>query len=119
MMNKYSSAFRLFGLFTLLLSIGGAVLLYLGLSWSLIVSWLISVNLVTFLVFGYDKVRALGGGLRVPENILHGLILLGGCIGGLGSMFLFRHKTRKGSFQQIFWVIVVLEIAGGIAWLMI
>jgi uncharacterized membrane protein YsdA (DUF1294 family) len=67
---------------------------------------------MTFMVYGYDKGRAQGGELRVPENILYGLVLLGGCVGGLGGMFLFRHKTRKGSFQQVFWATVVLEITG-------
>ena len=107
----------LYGIIAILFSIGGAIALYIWLSWSLLVSWLVSVNVVTFLFYGFDKMRAKGDGRRVPENVLHGLVLLGGAVGGWGSMKLFRHKTRKGSFQRIFWVIVALEIAGVCAWL--
>lgn len=117
--QKHTSPFRIFGIIALLLSIGGAFAIYIGLSWNLLASWLISVNIVTFLVYGYDKGRGQGGGLRVPEYILHGLVLLGGCVGGLGGMFLFHHKTRKGSFQRVFWAIIVLEIAGVVALLVI
>ena len=114
---KHKSPFRLYGIIAALLSIGGSIALYIGPSWSPLVSWLVSVNVVTFLFYGFDKMRAQGGGLRVPENVLHGLVLLGGCVGGLSGMFLFHHKTRKGSFQRVFWAIVVLEIAGVLAWL--
>lgn len=115
--TKHPSPFRLYGIIALLLSIGGAVLLYEGPSWSPLVSWLASVNVVAFLFYGFDKMKAKADGLRVPENVLHGLVLFGGCVGGLGGMKLFRHKTRKGSFQRVFWTIVALEIAGACAWL--
>ncbi|MFC1925971.1 DUF1294 domain-containing protein [Chloroflexota bacterium] len=115
--GSYTSPYKLFGIIALLLSTGSAALLYLGLSWNLLLSWLISVNVVTFLFYGYDKGRAQGGGLRVPEKVLHGLVLIGGCVGGLGGMFLFHHKTSKSSFQRVFWAIVLLEIAGVVAWL--
>lgn len=115
--KKHTSPFRFYGIIALLLSLWGAVLLYVGLPLSLLVSWLISVNVVTFLVYGFDKMRAQGGGRRVPENVMHVLVLLGGCVGGLGGMVLFRHKTRKGSFQMVFWTIVVLEVAAVCAWL--
>lgn len=118
--KKYpTSPFRLFGTIALIISIAGAALLFLGLSLNLILSWLISVNIVTFLVYGYDKARARTGGLRVPENILYGLVLLGGCAGGLGGMLVFHHKTGKKGFQGIFWAIIVLEIIGIGLWLII
>lgn len=115
--NNYTSPFRLFGSITLLLSIVGAALFYLWLSYNPIVCWLTSVNIVTFTVYGYDKVMARSGGLRVPENILHGLALIGGFAGGLCGMFVFHHKTSKGSFQLIFWAIIVLWIMAIVSWL--
>ena len=60
--------------------------------------------------------RAQGDGLRVPEKILLGLVLIGGSVGGYAGMRLFHHKTSKGSFRRVFWAIVVLEIAAVIAW---
>jgi len=115
--KKYTSPYKLYGIVAALLSIGAAVALYVGASWGPLVSWLTSVNVVAFLFYGFDKMRAQGGGLRVPENVLHGLVLLGGCVGGLGGMVLFHHKTRKGSFQRVFWTIVVLEVAAVCVWL--
>jgi uncharacterized membrane protein YsdA (DUF1294 family) len=118
--KKYrSSPFRLFGAVSLIPSIAGAALFYLELSFNLILSWLISVNIVTFIIYGYDKVRARTGGLRVPENILHGLVLLGGFAGGLGGMFVFHHKASNKKFKRIFWAIILLEIIGICFWLII
>ena len=115
--KSHTWPFRLFGTAALIMSIFGAALLYLGLPLDLILSWLISVNTVTFMFFGYDKARARTGGLRVPENILHGLALLGGFAGGLSGMFVFHHKTSNKRFQHIFWVIITLEIIAAGFWL--
>lgn len=66
---------------------------------------LASINLVAFLAYGYDKIRAKRGGWRVPERTLHSFGMLGGVIGAFVAQKLFRHKTRKRSFQAVFWVI--------------
>ncbi len=116
---QHTSPFMLYGTIAILLSIGVALPLYIWLSWSLLISWLISINLVTFLSYGFDKMRAKGGGLRVPENVLHGLVIIGGGVGGLGGMVLFHHKTRKGKFQLVFWPIVALQIAVACVWLIV
>lgn len=57
------------------------------------------VNLAAFFVFGVDKWKAGRGSWRVPERTLALLGLLGGWPGALLAMRLFRHKTRKKSFQ--------------------
>jgi len=109
---RHTSPLSLYGGIALLLSLGGAIPLYIWLSWIPIVSWMASISLVTFLFYGFDKRRAKNGGSRVPEKVLHGLALVGGSVGGLGGMILFHHKTRKSSFQRVFRIIVVLQIAG-------
>ena len=101
----------------LLLSLGGAICLYLWAPWTPLVSWLVSVNLVTFLLYGFDKMRAMVGWFRIPEKVLYALVLLGGGAGGLVAMILFRHKIRKASFQLVFWIIVALQITGVCIWL--
>ena len=58
----------------------------------------IPMNFLNFLLFGYDKFQAKRGGWRIPEKVLLGLSLLGGGIGGLAGMLVFRHKTRKNYF---------------------
>lgn len=73
-------------------------------------SYLIGINLITFLYYFYDKSVAKVGMLRVPEFVLH----LVTCIGGTPAAFLgqnlFRHKTVKGSFRRMFWLIVVGQL---------
>lgn len=60
--------------------------------------WLIAINLVTFAVYGADKRRARRGAWRVPEKTLFLLPLLGGSVGALLGMRLFRHKTKHWYF---------------------
>ncbi|NBF02036.1 DUF1294 domain-containing protein [Pseudomonas sp. Fl5BN2] len=67
------------------------------------------VSLLTFLVYWHDKRRARVEGQRVPENVLHALELAGGWPGALLAQQLLRHKTRKVSYQALFWLIVALH----------
>ncbi len=60
--------------------------------------WLIAINLVTFAVYGADKRRAQRGAWRVPEKTLFLLPLLGGSVGALLGMRVFRHKTKHWYF---------------------
>ena len=62
-------------------------------------SYYLIITLITFLVWGFDKFRAKVQQWRVPEKTLYGLILLGGGIGALSGIAVFRHKTRKPQFK--------------------
>ena len=57
------------------------------------------VNTSSLVLFGYDKHQASSRGWRVPERRLCNFAQAGGWVGGLVAMQLFRHKTRKESFQ--------------------
>ncbi len=72
----------------------------------------VAINLVTFLFFGFDKMRATSGGSlrRVPEKTLWILSLVGGSLGALLAMNLFRHKTKKLSFQAVLALILALQV---------
>jgi uncharacterized membrane protein YsdA (DUF1294 family) len=72
---------------------------------------LISLNMVTLALYGYDKRQAIVRGARIPEAALHVAALLGGSPGALLGQELFRHKTRKRSFRIVFVAIVLLQIA--------
>ncbi|WP_456313701.1 DUF1294 domain-containing protein [Pseudomonas shirazensis] len=79
------------------------------------------VNFLTFIITGYDKYLAVKHKRRVPENTLFLLATVGGSLGLLLAMFLFRHKTSKTSFivkfSAIFliqFIIVVLIFSGKI-----
>lgn len=70
-----------------------------------------AMSAITFLTYWHDKRRAGRGRWRVPEATLHGLELLGGWPGALVAQQVFRHKTRKVSFQVLFWLIVASHAA--------
>ena len=77
--------------------------------------YLLFLNLITFGVYGFDKILSLRDNLRVRrvrEVTLLGLALLGGIIGGLLAMTLFRHKIKKISFVVKFGLVIVVWVVG-------
>jgi uncharacterized membrane protein YsdA (DUF1294 family) len=59
--------------------------------------YLIVINIVTFLVYGIDKWKAKQGSWRISEATLLILAVIGGSIGALLGMKVWRHKTmHKG-----------------------
>ena len=75
----------------------------------ILVYWLILVNLVAFILYGYDKSCAKKNARRIPERTLLLWAWLGGSIGAFLGMKLFHHKTLKAKFI-IVPVLAVLEI---------
>lgn len=69
-------------------------------------SLFISINATTLLLFGYDKMQAIGRNGRVPEIIFYLLFLCSGFIGGALGMFIFRHKINKA----LFWIVALISI---------
>ncbi len=62
--------------------------------------WCVLTSVVAFVLFGYDKFRAAHASSgRVSEFHLVLIGALGGWVGGLLGMLVFRHKTSKLSFQ--------------------
>lgn len=66
-------------------------------------------SVVAFALYARDKHQARNEGWRTPEKVLHAVELLGGWPGALLAQQAFRHKTRKVSFQSVFWLIVLLH----------
>ena len=73
--------------------------------------YLVAVNLVTFTVYGVDKAKARRGAWRVPEKTLFLLPLLGGSVGALLGMLVFRHKTKHWYFVWGIPLILLAQIA--------
>ena len=67
--------------------------------WKEIVRYLIVINMLTFCVYGIDKRKAIRKQWRVPERTLLFLAVIGGSIGALAGMQVFRHKTRHLKFK--------------------
>lgn len=72
--------------------------------------YLIIINIVAFMLMGFDKRRAKRHAWRIPEKTLFGSALLGGSIGAIAGMQVFRHKTKHLSFQIGMPAILTLQI---------
>lgn len=70
---------------------------------------LLCINFVTFIAYGIDKRAAINNNRRVPEAQLHTLEFLGGWIGAFAAQKIFRHKTKKKSYQIMFWLMLFLQ----------
>lgn len=75
-----------------------------------IVIYLIVINLITLFAMYIDKQKAKKSKRRIPEKTLFTLVALGGGIGGIAGMYIFRHKTKKSRFIIGFPAILILEI---------
>lgn len=87
-----------------------------GFPWALAIYALASI--FSFWLYWADKQNALNERRRVPEKRLHLAELLGGWPGALVAQQLFRHKTRKASFQIVFWAIVLAHQTLWADWLL-
>ena len=87
----------------------------------MLVYYLIAMNLAAFSAFGIDKSLAENGQWRISEATLILLATFGGMPGALAGRSLFRHKTKKRSFNQKLLASGVMQVAavGGIAFLYI
>ena len=79
-----------------------------GGSWLAIAAYPL-LSLAAFALYGYDKKQARDQGQRVPEKVLHAVEVAGGWPGALVAQQVFRHKTRKVSYQLVFWLIVAVH----------
>ncbi len=69
---------------------------------------MLPMSIAAWIMYRDDKNRAASGRWRVTETELHGLELFGGWPGAFLAQRKFHHKTRKLSYQMIFWAIVFL-----------
>ena len=73
---------------------------------------LAGINLITLIVFGIDKFKAVKeSSSRIPVSVLLLLSGIGGSIGGLLAMFIFRHKIRKPYFIAGVPMIIATQVA--------
>lgn len=67
------------------------------------------INVITFFIWGYDKFRASLHQWRVPEKTLYTIMIMGGGLGALLGITIFRHKTRKPQFKIIAIISIVVH----------
>ncbi len=60
--------------------------------------YLLLINFFGFAQMGIDKRRAIHRQWRIPEARLFAVAAIGGALGSLLGMFIFRHKTKHTAF---------------------
>ncbi|MDQ8141659.1 DUF1294 domain-containing protein [Chryseobacterium sp. CFS15] len=72
--------------------------------------FLLVSNILTFIVFGVDKWYAKKNKRRVSELFLLSLTFLGGTLGALLAMMIFRHKISKKSFILKLLIVIFVQL---------
>lgn len=76
----------------------------------LFIIYLAVISIITFMVFGIDKLKAKNNAWRIPEKVLFLLSAMGGSVGALAGMYIFRHKTKKPPFKFGIPAILIVQI---------
>jgi uncharacterized membrane protein YsdA (DUF1294 family) len=82
---------------------------------TLLIGTIILLNTWTFMLFGFDKLRAEAGSWRIAESTLLSFAFVGGSIGAFAGRRFFRHKTRKEPFSTHLRDIAIIHAIGGAA----
>lgn len=77
----------------------------------IILIYLLTINLVAFILFGIDKWKAEKQKWRIPESTLLSFAALGGSIGAWIGMKVWHHKTLHKKFKYGVPAIFILQIA--------
>lgn len=76
----------------------------------LLVGYILLMNIIGFCMMGIDKDKAKEGKWRIPEKSLFVVAAIGGSVGSIAGMQLFRHKTKHTKFVIGMPVICILQI---------
>jgi len=74
--------------------------------------YLLSINLISFVLFGFDKFLAIKNKRRIPEKELFTVSTIGGAFGGLFAILVFNHKISKAFFMWRFMFIFIVNVVG-------
>ncbi len=66
---------------------------------TIIVFYLVILNVLTFLLYGIDKWKAKRSRWRIPESALLGMAAVGGSVGAWLGMRVWHHKTQHKKFR--------------------
>ena len=73
--------------------------------------YLAVINVLTFFMYGIDKIKAKRNKWRIRETALLGLAVLGGSVGAWIGMMVWRHKTMHKKFRYGIPLILIAQIA--------
>ena len=88
--------------------------------WKVLLAWLLIINLFGFIQMFADKRRAKKDKWRIPEKRLFLVAAIGGSIGSILGMQVFRHKTQHKSFVFGMPAILVAQVVlAGAVWYLV
>lgn len=76
-----------------------------------ILIYLLIINALAFMLMCIDKQKAKKHAWRIPEAVLLSIAVLGGSIGTMAGMEIFRHKTKHRRFFIGVPIIIVVQLA--------
>lgn len=76
----------------------------------ILITYLLIINAVSFLFMLIDKRKAVKKAWRIPEATLLGIASIGGSLGAVLAMRLFRHKTLHPKFAIGLPVLLAIHI---------
>ena len=79
--------------------------------------YLAIINVITFFLFGIDKLKAKRSKWRVSEAMLLGMAAIGGSIGAWLGMMVWHHKTLHKKFRYGIPLIILIQV-GLLVWVM-
>lgn len=68
------------------------------------------MNAAGFIIMLVDKQRAIHKKWRIPEKTLFLIGIIGGSLGAILGMRVFRHKTKHLKFKYGFPIILIIQI---------
>ncbi len=76
----------------------------------LVFGYILALNVISFIIVGYDKRRTVKDKWRIPEKRFFTFAFLGGALGVYLGMKHFRHKTLHKHFVYLIPLIIILNI---------
>ena len=78
--------------------------------WKITGIYLLIVNLTAFFLYGIDKKRAIKQKWRSSEKTLILIAVIGGSVGAICGMQVFRHKTKHIKFKFGLPAILIVQL---------
>lgn len=71
--------------------------------------YILVINTIAFIMMGMDKSKSRKGAWRISERTLFNVAFIGGSVGILGGMYIFRHKTKHVKFKWGIPLVVAIQ----------
>lgn len=81
---------------------------------TILIYYFLAVNIIAFIVYGIDKLKARKNLWRIPETTLLLIAVIGGSIGAWMGMYVWHHKTMHLKFKYGVPIILVAQVALGV-----